>query len=170
METTQALGSRSENEKLPPFCVSVTATPSQSGQDPVKFVAKIVDQLDHSVISERLASRFPSDLIDRNDNTIIQLGLRPITSAGKIQLTFRIGRAAESEAWLHILPTEVIKTGFTMRLGGQQPPDICDAMIMNMGFIVPGKALRKRGAPSQTWKVSKQLGALSRKSKSVRRK
>jgi hypothetical protein len=66
--------------------------------------------LSHNVISERLASKIPSDLVDRDGRTQIIVG-RPVISRGKVSLECFFGSLILPTKNFYICETEIVDSG-----------------------------------------------------------
>jgi hypothetical protein len=81
---------------------------------PVPFLGKVGTTLSHPVISERLASKFADEMIDRNDRTVISAFPNSAVSRGKIRLSF--GVMGNRSVWIadfYILPNAMVQHGQT---------------------------------------------------------
>jgi hypothetical protein len=95
---------------------------------PIKFTGSVGVNLDRSVISETLASKFPARMIDHNGGVVD--GPVKISSKGSIEIEFRMsGTDKIFKTKFSILPDCDVETGTTVRVGGYNSDKRYDAMF-----------------------------------------
>jgi hypothetical protein len=99
-----------------------------AGDRPINFTGSVGVNLDRSVISETLASKFPARMIDHTSGVVD--GPVKISSKGSIETKFRVlGTDEIFETKFSILPDCVVESGTTVRVGGYTSDKRYDAMF-----------------------------------------
>jgi hypothetical protein len=111
-----------------PITIEFEAFSGDSSDRPIKFTGSVGVNLDQSVISETLASKFPARMIDHTSGVVD--GPVKISSKGSIETKFRVlGTDKIFKTKFSILPDCGVESGTTARVGGYTGDKRYDAMF-----------------------------------------